>query len=244
MFEIKNLHVSVANTKILNGVNLQAKAGEIHAIMGKNGTGKSTLTKAIGGDPSYQIIDGQVLLENEDLLSLEIEERSHRGLFIGFQYPVEIEGVLNEDFLLAMVNEKRKKENLPPMLKKDFSFLLEEKLSWMQMDSGFLQRGLNCGFSGGEKKKNEILQMALSDPKVAILDETDSGLDIDAMKIVANGIKRIGNENKVIILITHYQRLLDYIKPDYVHIFDQGKIIKTGRCDLAKRLEEMGYEGI
>jgi Fe-S cluster assembly ATP-binding protein len=244
MFEIKNLHVSVGNRAILKGVNLRAKPGEIHAIMGRNGTGKSTLVKAIGGHLSYKPSEGEVLLQGENLLLLDVDKRAQKGLFIGFQYPIEIEGISNEDFLFAMLNERRKNLQISPISKKEFSSLLEEKLSFLHMDNEFLHRGLNSGFSGGEKKKNEILQMALFDPKVAILDETDSGLDIDALKIVANGIQRCMNKEKVIILITHYQRMLDYIKPHFVHIFDEGKIVKTGDADLARQLEEMGYEGI
>jgi len=242
ILEIRNLEASVNNIKILNNLNLKVNKGEIHAIMGRNGSGKSTFSKIVAGHPSYEILNGDIFLEGKSILGLEPEERSHLGIFLAFQYPIEIAGVSNEDFLRLAYNSKMKsegKEELDPI--QFFSHIIE-KLKIIDMDPTFLTRNVNEGFSGGEKKRNEILQMALLDSKVSILDETDSGLDIDALKVISSGINKIMNKEKAIILITHYQRLLDYIKPDYIHVMQNGKIIKTGNFELAKELEIKGYE--
>jgi Fe-S cluster assembly ATP-binding protein len=242
ILEIRNLEASVNNIKILNNLNLKVNKGEIHAIMGRNGSGKSTFSKIVAGHPSYEILNGDIFLEGKSILGLEPEERSHLGIFLAFQYPIEIAGVSNEDFLRLAYNSKMKsegKEELDPI---QFFSHIVKKLKIIDMDPTFLTRNVNEGFSGGEKKRNEILQMALLDSKVSILDETDSGLDIDALKVISSGINKIMNKEKAIILITHYQRLLDYIKPDYIHVMQNGKIIKTGNFELAKELEIKGYE--
>ncbi len=242
LLEISNLFASTDNLTILKGVNITINAGEIHAIMGRNGCGKSTLSKIIAGHPSYEITSGNIKLSGEDIESLEPEERAQSGIFLGFQYPIEIPGVSNLEFLRVATNARRKflkKEELDTF---EFEDLVKEKLDIVKMEPTFLDRSINQGFSGGEKKRNEILQMALLEPKIAILDETDSGLDIDALRVVASGIKKISNKNSGIILITHYQRLLDEIKPDFVHVMANGKIIKTGNSELALELEKNGYE--
>lgn len=242
MLEIKNLVVSKEGKSILQGLNLKISPGQIHAIMGPNGAGKSTLAKVLSGDPSYDILQGDILLNGESLLELEPEERAHRGLFMGFQYPIEIPGITNLQFLLASYNAKRKFLELPPLTEEEFSSILQEKMALCQMKGEFAYRNVNEGFSGGEKKRNEILQMTVLDPLVAILDETDSGLDIDAMKIVSGGVNQFMNETKSLLLITHYQRLLDYIKPDVVHVLIDGKIVHSGGKELALDLEARGYD--
>ena len=242
LLEIQDLFASTENLTILKGVNITINPGEIHAIMGRNGCGKSTLSKIIAGHPSYEITGGNIKLSGTDIEPLEPEERAQSGIFLGFQYPIEIPGVSNLEFLRVATNARRKfleKEELDIF---EFEDLVKEKLDIVKMEPTFLNRSINQGFSGGEKKRNEILQMALLEPEIAILDETDSGLDIDALRIVASGIKRIANENSGIILITHYQRLLDEIKPDFVHVMADGKIIKTGNSELALELEKNGYE--
>ena len=242
LLEIHDLFASTENLTILKGVNITINPGEIHAIMGRNGCGKSTLSKIIAGHPSYEITGGKIKLSGTDIEPLEPEERAQSGIFLGFQYPIEIPGVSNLEFLRVATNARRKflkKEELDTF---EFEDLVKEKLEIVKMEPTFLNRSINQGFSGGEKKRNEILQMALLEPKIAILDETDSGLDIDALRIVASGIKKIANENCGIILITHYQRLLDEIKPDFVHVMADGKIIKTGNSELALELEKNGYE--
>jgi len=242
LLEIQDLFASTENLTILKGVNITINPGEIHAIMGRNGCGKSTLSKIIAGHPSYEITGGNIKLSGTDIEPLEPEERAQSGIFLGFQYPIEIPGVSNLEFLRVATNARRKflkKEELDTF---EFEDLVKEKLEIVKMEPTFLNRSINQGFSGGEKKRNEILQMALLEPKIAILDETDSGLDIDALRIVASGIKKIANANCGIILITHYQRLLDEIKPDFVHVMADGKIIKTGNSELALELEKNGYE--
>ena len=242
ILEIKNLNASINDIQILNNFNLKINKGEIHAIMGRNGSGKSTFSKIIAGHPAYTINDGDIYFKGQSILDLEAEERSHLGIFLAFQYPLEIPGVSNEDFLRLAYNAKLKSEGKEELGPIEFFSHITEKLKVVEMDPTFLSRNVNEGFSGGEKKRNEILQLALLDSDLAILDETDSGLDIDALKIISGGINKLMNENKAIILITHYQRLLDYIKPDYIHVMKQGQIIKTGNADLAKELELKGYE--
>jgi len=241
MLEIKNLHVSVEGEKILKGFSLTVNAGEIHAIMGPNGAGKSTLAKVLAGHPDYEITDGSIVFLGKNLLELEIDERAHLGLFMGFQYPVEIPGVTNLQFLHSALNSKRKVQGESPLSEEVFRELLIKKMHEMEINPAFAERDVNGGFSGGEKKRNEILQMAILQPKLAVLDETDSGLDIDAMKVVAAGVKSQLNDENALILITHYQRLLDYIKPQFVHVVVDGKIVKTGGAELAHKLEEKGY---
>nr|YP_010873165.1 Iron-sulfur cluster formation ABC transporter ATP-binding subunit [Nemalion vermiculare]WGV34365.1 Iron-sulfur cluster formation ABC transporter ATP-binding subunit [Nemalion vermiculare] len=239
---IENLHAEINGCPILRGVNLTVKTGEIHAIMGPNGSGKSTLAKVIAGHPSYKITEGNIFFQGQNITSLETDTRAHLGIFLGFQYPIEIPGVSNTDFLRLAYNTKRKadqQEELDPL---SFFELVNGKLELIGMDSKFLIRNVNEGFSGGEKKKNEILQMALLEPVLSILDETDSGLDIDALKIIANGINNLFDKNNSMILITHYQRLLNYIYPDFVHIMQDGKIKYTGDAQLAQELETKGYE--
>jgi Fe-S cluster assembly ATP-binding protein len=242
LLEIKDLQVSINENEILNKLNLTVKKGEIHAIMGPNGSGKSTLSKALAGHPAYAIIDGDIIFKGSSILDLEPEERSHLGIFLAFQYPIEIPGVSNEDFLRLAYNSKQKFYNKPEVDPIEFLGIVNEKLKLVNMSPVFLSRNVNEGFSGGEKKRNEILQMILLDSELSILDETDSGLDIDALKIISNGINNFMNSEKSIILITHYQRLLDYINPTYVHVMQNGKIIKTGSAELAKELEDKGYE--
>ena len=242
ILEVKNLFASTDNLPILKGVSIKVHPGEIHAIMGRNGCGKSTLSKIIAGHPSYKITKGNINFSGQNVNSLEPEERAQSGIFLGFQYPIEIPGVSNLEFLRVSTNARRKFLNKEELDTFDFEDLVKQKLELVKMDSAFLSRSVNQGFSGGEKKRNEILQMALLEPKIAILDETDSGLDIDALRIVASGIKKISNSQTGIILITHYQRLLDEIKPDFVHVMADGQIIKTGGSDLALELEKNGYE--
>jgi len=242
ILDIKNLSVSINNKEIIKELNLSIKAGEIHAIMGPNGSGKSTLAKVIAGHPLYNITEGSIFLKQQNITNFNPEDRAHAGLFLGFQYPVEIPGVNNLDFLRLAYNQKqktKKKDELDPL---SFFNLVNKKVQDINMNNEFLSRNVNEGFSGGEKKKNEILQMCLLDNELSILDETDSGLDIDALKSIADSINQFSNLNKSIILITHYQRLLDYIVPDFVHIMQNGKIIHTGNADLAKQLEKEGYK--
>lgn len=241
MLKISNLNVSVDNKAILKGIDLEVKAGEVHAIMGPNGSGKSTLANVLAGRDGYQLDAGSVSYKGNDLLSMPAEQRAREGLFIAFQYPVEIPGVNMTYFIKAAVNAKRKYQNLPLYDAMDFVQIINEKARLVKMDEKLLERAVNEGFSGGEKKRNEIFQMALLEPQLAILDETDSGLDIDALKIVADGVNALRNENNAIIVITHYQRLLDYIVPDIVHVLSDGRIIKTGDKSLALELEEKGY---
>ena len=242
ILEIKDLKASIDNNEILQNLNLKVNRGEIHAIMGPNGSGKSTFSKVVAGHPAYEVLSGKILFNGTDILDLDPEERSHLGIFLAFQYPIEIPGVSNEDFLRLAYNAKQKFKNEPEVDPLEFLMIINEKLELVEMSPTFLSRNVNEGFSGGEKKRNEILQMILLDSELSILDETDSGLDIDALKIISNGINVFMNEQKSIILITHYQRLLDYIKPDFVHVMQDGKIIKTGTADLAKELELKGYE--
>lgn len=242
LLEVKNLHVSIDDNKILKNLNLKINKGEIHAIMGPNGSGKSTFSKVLAGHPAYSVLNGDILFKGSSILELEPEERAHLGMFLAFQYPIEIPGVSNEDFLRLAYNSKQKFYNKPEIDPIQFLGIINEKLTLVDMSPTFLSRNVNEGFSGGEKKRNEILQMILLDSELAILDETDSGLDIDALKTISSGINAFMNSSKSILLITHYQRLLDYIKPDYVHVFQDGKIIKTGSADLAKELESKGYE--
>ena len=242
LLEIKNLQVSINDNEILKKLSLTVYKGEIHAIMGPNGSGKSTFSKVLAGHPAYSVIDGDIFFKGSSILDLDPEERSHLGIFLAFQYPIEIPGVSNEDFLRLAYNSKQKFYNKPEVDPLEFLAIIDEKLKLVQMSSSFLSRNVNEGFSGGEKKRNEILQMILLDSDLSILDETDSGLDIDALKTISNGINNFMNSSKSIILITHYQRLLDYINPTYVHVMQNGKIIKTGTADLAKELENKGYE--
>jgi Fe-S cluster assembly ATP-binding protein len=242
MLEIKNLVVSKDGKVILKGLNLVVNAGEIHAIMGPNGAGKSTLAKVMAGDPSYEVNQGEIWFQGENILELEPEERAHQGIFMSFQYPVEIPGITNDQFLFAAFNAKRKALGQDVVSEQEFHLILNEKMQAVEMKGEFKDRNVNEGFSGGEKKRNEILQMAVLDPYLAILDETDSGLDIDAMKIVAKGVNHLMNPDKALLLITHYQRLLDYINPDYVHVLIDGKIVHSGDASLALRLEEQGYD--
>lgn len=241
---INNLYASINNTSILNGLNLSVKSGEIHAIMGKNGSGKSTLAKIIAGHPSYHITQGNILFNEANITDLEPEQRSHQGIFLAFQYPVEIPGVSNADFLRLAYNSSKKAHDELELDPLSFFELINQKIEYIDMDSSFLTRNVNEGFSGGEKKKNEILQMSLLNSRLSILDEIDSGLDIDALKTIASNINTIINENKAVIIITHYQRILEYIVPDYIHIMKEGKIIHTGDANLAKKLEKSGYENI
>ncbi|HMO80675.1 MAG TPA: Fe-S cluster assembly ATPase SufC [Pyrinomonadaceae bacterium] len=244
LLEVKDLHAGIEGKEILKGLNLQVRKGEIHAIMGPNGSGKSTLSKVLAGHPSYEVMSGEVLYEGKDLLALEPDERAREGLFMAFQYPVEVPGVSNSQFLRLAYNEKMKhlgEEELDPL---EFNDYLKEKARIVDMDPQFFKRSVNEGFSGGEKKRNEILQMAVLEPKLAILDETDSGLDIDALRIVAEGVNKLRSEENAIILVTHYQRLLNYIIPDYVHVLSAGKIVKEGGKELALELEEKGYDWV
>ncbi|MBB1139395.1 Fe-S cluster assembly ATPase SufC [Myroides sp. WP-1] len=244
MLQIKNLHASVENKEILKGINLEVKAGEIHAIMGPNGAGKSTLSSVIAGNEAFEVTEGEMLLDGEELGELAPEERAHKGVFLSFQYPVEIPGVSVTNFIKTAINEARKAKGEEEMPANEMLKKIKEKSELLEIDRKFLSRSLNEGFSGGEKKRNEIFQMAMLEPKIAILDETDSGLDIDALRIVANGVNKLKSEDNAVILITHYQRLLDYIVPDYVHVLYDGKIVKTGGKELALELEEKGYDWI
>ncbi|MBM3197748.1 MAG: Fe-S cluster assembly ATPase SufC [Chlamydiae bacterium] len=242
MLEIVNLVVAKEGRVILKGVDLRIGSGEIHAMMGPNGAGKSTLAKILAGDASYEVLEGDILLQGQSLMGLEPEERAHLGLFLGFQYPVEIPGISNTQFLLAALNAKRAFQGKDPLEEEAFSLLLQEKMYNVQVKEEFRHRNINEGFSGGEKKRNEILQMAVLEPLVAILDETDSGLDIDAMKIVAAGVNQFMTADKSLLLITHYQRLLSYIHPHMVHVLVDGRIVRTGDASLAMELEERGYD--
>lgn len=244
MIEIKNLCAAIDGKEILKGFNLKVNAGEIHAIMGPNGAGKSTLAKVLAGHPSYHVTGGEVLFKGKDLLEMEPEERAHAGLFMSFQYPVEISGVSNIQFLRTAYNSNRKARGQTEMSLPDFEKLLASKMAMMDIKTEFKERSLNEGFSGGEKKRNEILQMAVLEPSLAILDETDSGLDIDAMRVVAGGVNQLMNPQMGLILITHYQRLLDYIKPNFVHVMVDGKIVQSGGPQLALELEERGYDWV
>ncbi len=244
MLKIENLHAAVGDKKVLNGLSLEVKAGEVHAIMGPNGSGKSTLAHVLAGRPGYTISQGSVTYDGKDLLALEPEERAHEGVFLGFQYPVEIPGVNNVYLLKAAVNAARKHRGLPEVDAFDFLGLVREKMKLMKMDDSFLTRGVNEGFSGGEKKRNEILQMLVLEPRLAILDETDSGLDIDAMKIVAAGVNSLRSPERAVVLVTHYQRLLDYIVPDQVHVLVRGRIARSGDKSLALELEKRGYDWV
>lgn len=244
MLEVKNLHAKVEDKDILKGINLSVKAGEVHAIMGPNGSGKSTLSAVIAGNQHYEMTDGEIILDGEDISDLAPEERAHKGVFLSFQYPVEIPGVSVTNFMKTAINESRKAQGLEEMPANEMLKSIREKSELLEIDRKFLSRSLNEGFSGGEKKRNEIFQMAMLEPKLAILDETDSGLDIDALRIVANGVNKLKSENNAIIVITHYQRLLDYIVPDFVHVLYKGKIVKSGGKELAYELEEKGYDWI
>ena len=244
MIKIQNLHANVGGIKILKGVNLEINAGEVHAIMGPNGSGKSTLSSVIAGKEEYEVVNGSIYYEKEDLLDLDPEERAHKGIFLSFQYPVEIPGISVANFIKACVSEKRKTLGLEPLPTKDLLALMREKMNLLNIADGYLSRNMNEGFSGGEKKRNEIFQMAMLKPKLSILDETDSGLDIDALKTVANGVNKLKNNENATLIITHYQRLLNYIVPDFVHVLYDGKIIKSGNKDLAERLEEKGYDWV
>jgi Fe-S cluster assembly ATP-binding protein len=241
MLDIKNLKVTAEGQEILRGVDLHVDAGEVHAIMGPNGSGKSTLARALAGHPAYQVTDGSVTYEGQDLLDMDPDERARDGVFMAFQYPVEIPGVNNAYFLKAAVNARRKHQGQPELDAMEFMQLIKEKAALLGIDQGMLGRAVNEGFSGGEKKRNEIFQMALLEPKLAILDETDSGLDIDALKIVSSGVNAMRSPDRAIIVVTHYQRLLDYIVPDYVHVLSGGRIVKSGEKDLALELEKRGY---
>ncbi len=244
MLEIKNIHARIDDKGILNGINLSINPGEVHAIMGPNGSGKSTLASVITGKEDYEITKGEILFEKESLEDTSPEERAHKGIFMSFQYPIEIPGVTTTNFLKTAINETRKARGEKEMDAKEMLMMLREKSKMLEIDSKFLSRSINDGFSGGEKKRNEIFQMAMLNPKLAILDETDSGLDIDAMKIVANGVNKIRDNHNAILVITHYQRLLEYIVPDYVHILFDGKIVKSGDKKLALKLEKEGYDWI
>ncbi|REH56601.1 Fe-S cluster assembly ATP-binding protein [Tenacibaculum gallaicum] len=244
MLKIENLHAQVEGKDILKGINLEVKAGEIHAIMGPNGAGKSTLSSVIAGNETYDVTSGSIELEGEDISELAPEERAHSGVFLSFQYPVEIPGVTVTNFIKTAINESRKAKGLEEMPAKDMLKKIREKSELLEIDRKFLSRSLNEGFSGGEKKRNEVFQMAMLEPKLAILDETDSGLDIDALRIVANGVNKLKSKDNAVVVITHYQRLLEYIVPDYVHVLHDGKIVKTGDASLALELEEKGYDWI
>ena len=244
MLEIRDLHAAIDGKEILKGINLSVKRGEVHAIMGPNGSGKSTLAKVLAGHPSYEVTRGEVLFEGRNLLELAPDERAREGIFLAFQYPIEVPGVSNSQFLRLAYNEKRKhlgEEELDPL---EFKDLLRERAKIVEMDASFMSRSVNEGFSGGEKKRNEILQMAVLEPKLAVLDETDSGLDIDALRIVAGGVNKLQTSDNAIILVTHYQRLLNYIVPDFVHVLSGGRIVKVGGKELALELEAKGYDWI
>ena len=244
MLSIKNLHASIGDKEILKGINLEVKAGEVHAIMGPNGAGKSTLASIVAGNENYDVTSGEIILDGEDLSELAPEERAHKGVFLSFQYPVEIPGVSVTNFIRTAINETRKANGQDEMPANEMLKVIREKSELLEIDRKFLSRSLNEGFSGGEKKRNEIFQMAMLEPKIAILDETDSGLDIDALRIVANGVNKLKSDKNAVVVITHYQRLLDYIVPDFVHVLLNGKIVKSGDASLALELEEKGYDWI
>ncbi|MFM2037963.1 MAG: Fe-S cluster assembly ATPase SufC [Bacteroidota bacterium] len=244
MLEIKALHASINGIEILKGLNLTVRAGEVHAIMGPNGAGKSTLASVLAGKEDYEITSGEIVFDGKDLLELSVEERAREGVFLAFQYPVEIPGVSNVNFLKTAMNEIREHRGLPTLSAKEFLSLVKEKSALVELDASLASRAVNEGFSGGEKKRNEIFQMAMLEPKLAVLDETDSGLDIDALRIVAQGVNTLKTSDNATLVITHYQRLLDYIVPDYVHVLFDGKIVKTGGKELALELEEKGYDWI
>ena len=244
MLKITDLHARVDEKSILKGINLEMKPGEVHAIMGPNGSGKSTLASVIAGKEEYEVEKGEISLEGQNIDELSVEERAHKGIFISFQYPVEIPGVTVTNFIKTSLNEMRKAKGLEEMPAKEMLKLIREKSELLEIDRKFLSRSLNQGFSGGEKKRNEIFQMAMLEPKLAILDETDSGLDIDALRIVANGVNKLKSEDNAVLIITHYQRLLDYIVPDFVHVLYNGRIVKSGTKELAFELEEKGYDWI
>jgi len=242
MLTVKNLHAGIEEKDILRGINLEIKAGEVHAIMGPNGSGKSTLSSVIAGKEEYEVTDGDIHLNGESILEMDPEERAHEGVFLSFQYPVEIPGVSVTNFIKTAINETRKAKGLEDMPASEMLKMIKDKAELLEIDRKFLSRSLNQGFSGGEKKRNEIFQMAMLEPKLAILDETDSGLDIDALRIVANGVNKLRSENNAVLVITHYQRLLEYIVPDVVHVLMDGKIVKTGGKELALELEAKGYD--
>jgi Fe-S cluster assembly ATP-binding protein len=244
MLTIKNLHASIEDKEILRGINLEVKPGEVHAIMGPNGSGKSTLASVLAGREDYEVTEGSIEFEGEDLIELGVDERARKGIFLAFQYPVEIPGVSTTNFLKTALNQIRESRGEEPLNAVDFLKIMKEKMSWVEIDQSLLSRSLNEGFSGGEKKRNEIFQMAMLEPKLAVLDETDSGLDIDALKIVSNGVNKLRSPRNATIVVTHYQRLLDYIVPDYVHILYKGRIVKSGDKTLALKLEKEGYDWI
>ena len=244
MIKINNLQARVEDKEILKGINLEVNPGEIHAIMGTNGSGKSTLSSVIAGREDYQVTGGSIDFEGENLMDLDPEERAHKGIFLSFQYPVEIPGVTVSNFIKTAINESRKGRGEEPMEAREMLAKMREKTALLEMDKSYLSRSLNEGFSGGEKKRNEIFQMAMLEPKLAILDETDSGLDIDALRIVAGGVNKLRSADNAVVVITHYQRLLDYIKPDFVHVLFNGRIVKSGGPELAHELEEKGYDWI
>lgn len=244
MLTIKDLHASVEDKEILKGINLQVNPGEVHAIMGPNGSGKSTLSTVIAGHEDYEVTKGSISFDGEDLEELDAEQRAHKGIFLSFQYPVEIPGVTVTNFIKTAINASRKAKGLEDMPAKDMLKSIRDKAAMLEIDSKFLSRSLNEGFSGGEKKRNEIFQLAMLEPKLAILDETDSGLDIDALKIVANGVNKLKSKDNAVVVITHYQRLLDYIVPDFVHVLYNGRIVKSGTKELAHELEAKGYDWI
>jgi Fe-S cluster assembly ATP-binding protein len=244
MLKIDNLKAGIEGLEILKGINLSVKKGEVHAIMGPNGSGKSTLSSVIAGNENYEVISGSISFEGEDLLDLDPDQRAHKGVFLSFQYPVEIPGISVSNFIKAAITEKRKVLGLEAMSAKDLLLKMKEKMDLLDMQKGYLSRNMNEGFSGGEKKRNEIFQMAMLEPKLAILDETDSGLDIDALRVVANGVNKLKNSENATIVITHYQRLLDHIIPDYVHVLHNGRIVKSGGKELAHELEKKGYDWI
>lgn len=244
MLSIKNLHASIDGKEILKGINLEIRVGEVHAIMGPNGSGKSTLAAVLSGRSEYDVTEGEIIYNGKNLLDLEAEDRAREGVFLAFQYPIEIPGVSNINFLKTAIGEIRAYKGLDPMKAKDFLMMLKEKQKLVEIDKALVSRSINEGFSGGEKKRNEIFQMAMLEPKLSILDETDSGLDIDALRIVANGVNKLKSKDNATIIITHYQRLLDYIIPDFVHVLHNGKIVKSGLKELALELEEKGYDFI
>ena len=244
MLKIKDLHAGLEGKNILQGINLEVKAGEVHAIMGPNGSGKSTLASVVAGKEEYEVSRGYITFENEDISELDPEERAHKGIFLSFQYPVEIPGVSVTNFIKTAINETRKSKKMDDMPASEMLKMIKEKADMLEIDRKFLSRSLNEGFSGGEKKRNEIFQMAMLEPKLAILDETDSGLDIDALKVVANGVNKLKSKDNAVVVITHYQRLLDYIVPDFVHVLMNGRIVKSGTKELAYELEEKGYDWI